>query len=91
MFSLLRRIDCAVRSARQRAEFSVPLISIGLRERQFGLINPKWARFRNRASSVGVLVLAGMLFVGSAGSALVAWITWVVFDYFLTFMAGGPD
>ena len=29
------RIDCAVRSARQRAEFSGPLSSIGLRERQF--------------------------------------------------------
>ena len=56
-----------------------------------GLINPKWARFRNRASSVGVLVLAGMLFVGSAGSALVLWITGVVFYYFITFMAGGPD
>ena len=35
MFSLLRRIYCAVRSAKQRAEFSVPLSSIGLRERQF--------------------------------------------------------
>ena len=32
----LRRIDCAVRSAKRRAEFSVPLSSIGLRERQFG-------------------------------------------------------
>ena len=46
-----------------------------------GLINPKWARFRDRASSVAVLVLAGIIFVGSAGSALFAWIMWVVFDY----------
>ena len=53
-----------------------------------GLINPKLARFPNRAASVGVLVLAGMLFVGSA---LVLWIGWVVFYYFATFMSGGPD
>ena len=56
-----------------------------------GLINPKWARFRNRASSVGVLVLAGILFVGSAGSVLVLWIGWVMFYYFVTFLSGGPD
>ena len=56
-----------------------------------GLINPKWARFRNRASAGVVLVLAGMLFVGSAGTALVLWIGWVVLDYFGTFISGGPD
>ena len=31
-----------------------------------GLINPKWARLPNRASSVGVLVLANVIFVKSA-------------------------
>ena len=49
-----------------------------------GLINPKWARFRDRAQSVGVLVLAGILFVGSAVGVLALWIGWVVMDYILT-------
>ena len=53
-----------------------------------GLINPKWARFPNRASSVGVLVLAGMIFVGSALVLLVLWIGWVFLYYVLYFFTG---
>ena len=52
-----------------------------------GLINPKLARFPNRALSVGVLVLAGMIFVGSA---LFLWIVLVMLYYFITFLSGGP-
>ena len=45
-----------------------------------GLINPKWARFPNRASSVGVLVLAGMIF--GSGSALALLFGSVFLHYF---------
>ena len=50
-----------------------------------GLINPKWARLPNRASSVGVLVLAGMIF---GGSALVLLIGSVLLYYSLYFFTG---
>ena len=52
-----------------------------------GLINPKLARFPNRASSVGVLVLAGMIFVGST-FVLVAFALVVVYFVF-SFLSGG--
>ena len=51
-----------------------------------GLINPKWARFPNRASSVGVLVLAGMIFGSSASASLIV----SVFLYYLVYFFAGP-
>ena len=51
-----------------------------------GLINPKWARFPNRASSVGVLVLAGMIF----GSSALALLFVSVFLHYLVYFFAGP-